>query len=83
MAALPYMQLYVADYLADTIHLEADEHGAYLLIIMNYWQTGKPIPEKRLQIISRIPNGRWTDVKDTLSDFFTIDANGYWIHERI
>jgi len=48
MAALPYIQLYVADYLADTIHLETDEHGAYLLIIMNYWQTGQQIPENRI-----------------------------------
>ena len=82
MAALPYMQLYVADYLADTIHLDAEDHGAYLLIIMNYWQTGKPVPVSRLQKIARVSNDRWTVVKATLSEFFN-DNGTEWVHERV
>ncbi len=82
MAALPYMQFYVADYLADTMHLTSEEHGAYLLLMFNYWQTGKPIPKKRLQKIARVPNDRWTDVEDTLSEFFT-DNGEEWVHDRI
>lgn len=83
MAALPYIQLYVADYLADTIHLTTEEHGAYMLLIMNYWQTGKPLPKNRLQAIAKLHNGRWADVQQTLSEYFTEDESGNWVHERI
>jgi len=82
MAALPYMQFYVAEYQADTMHLTAEEHGAYLLLIFNYWQTGKPIPKKRLQKIARVSSDRWTGVKDTLSEFFK-DTGDEWVHDRI
>lgn len=82
MAALPYMQLYVADYLADTMHLTTEEHGAYLLLIFNYWQTGKSIPKKRLQKIARVPNDRWASVEDSLVEFFNDDGE-CWVHERI
>ena len=83
MAALPYMQLYVSDYLADTIHLSAEEHGAYLLILFNYWQTGAPIPEDRLSAAAKIPNGAWPGIKAKLSPYFTQDENGDWVHERV
>lgn len=74
MAALPYMQLYIADYLADTMHLSAEEHGAYLLLMFNYWQTGKPIPKNRLAKIARLTNERWADVEPSLQEFFAITA---------
>lgn len=82
MAALPYMQLYVADYLADTMHLTTEEHGAYLLLIFNYWQTGKPIPVSRLARIARLSNERWTDVERSLNEFFN-ERSGEWVHDRI
>lgn len=82
MAALPYMQFYVADYLADTAHLSTEEHGAYLLLIFNYWQTGKPIPKNRLHRIARMPDERWSDAESSLSEFFR-DNGSEWIHERI
>jgi len=82
MAALPYMQLYVADYLADTMHLTTEEHGAYLLLIMNYWQTGKPLPVNRLQSIAKLSSARWTSVERALNEYFN-EVDGEWHHDRV
>ena len=82
MAALPYMQLYVADYLADTAHLTTEEHGAYLLLLFSYWQTGKPLRGDRLASVARLSNERWNDVEPTLKEFFHVDE-GMWMHFRV
>jgi uncharacterized protein YdaU (DUF1376 family) len=84
MAALPYMPLYVADYLADAAHLTTVEHGAYLLLIMNYWQRGGSLPDDdvRLARIARMGPREWARVKGNLSEFFDI-ADGAWSHSRV
>ena len=76
----PWMPLYVADYLADTGHLSTVEHGAYLLLIMHYWQNGAlPADEVKLARICRLPPREWAVVRETLADFFQPG----WRHERI
>ena len=84
MAALPYMPLFVADYLADAAHLNTTQHGAYLLLIFNYWQRGGPLPDddKRLASICRLGPREWARHRDVISEFFTI-ADGQWSHSRI
>ncbi|MFM0826849.1 DUF1376 domain-containing protein [Klebsiella oxytoca] len=82
MAALPYMQLFIADYLADTMHLSTEEHGAYLLLMFNYWQTGRSIPKSRLSKIARLSNDRWSSVEPSLKEFFN-DNGAEWVHDRI
>lgn len=84
MSALPYMPLYVADYLADTAHLSALENGAYLMLIMNYWQRGNPLPSGDAQLarIARLTPEEWQAVRPALAEFFT-EENGQWQHSRI
>lgn len=84
MAAIPFMPLYVADYLADAAHLSTLEHGAYLLLIMTYWQRGEPLPDddKKLARICRVGPREWARMKPTLSEFFEI-ADGDWLHSRV
>ena len=84
MPALPFMKLYVSDYLADTTHLTTEEHGAYLLLLMNYWQTEKPLNNRnnRLAHVVHLSIQRWEDVKQTLSEFFDI-TDDVWTHHRV
>lgn len=84
MAALPYMPLYVADYLVDTPHLTAAQHGVYLLLIMSYWQRGKPLPDDddKLAKIARVGPREWARMKSTIRELFTV-ADGVWTHSRI
>lgn len=84
MASLPYIQLNIPDYLADTMHLTTEEHGAYLLLIMNYWQRGKPLDNSngRLASVARLSNDRWISVEVSLKEFFNVDGD-IWSHKRL
>lgn len=79
-----WMPLYVADYLADTTHLSAAEHGAYLLLIMAYWQSGRPLPDDdaKLSRMARMSAKEWKAARPTIAEFFTIEG-GEWRHGRI
>jgi uncharacterized protein YdaU (DUF1376 family) len=84
MAALPYIQLYVADYLSDAAHLTTIQHGAYLLLIFNYWQRGQFLNNAngRLAVVARMSNEEWQEHVPVLSEFFRIEGDE-WHHERI
>lgn len=80
MSKRPWMPLYIADYLAKTAHLTVTEHGAYLLLIMNYWHNGGlPEDESKIARIARMSAKQWNESKETLKAFF---EDG-WKHKRI
>jgi uncharacterized protein YdaU (DUF1376 family) len=80
MSALPWMPLYVADYLADTGHMTTVQHGAYLLLIMHYWRHGGlPNDEAQLAQICRMNADEWTTHKPLLKSLFS----GGWKHRRV
>lgn len=80
MTTRPWMPLYVADYRADTAHLSAAQHGAYLLLIMHYWQTGSlPADDEPLARIACMKPAEWRKARPTIAAFFTPE----WRHKRI
>lgn len=79
----PWMPLYVAEYLADTGHLSAAEHGAYLLLIMHYWQKdGLPEDERQIARISRLTPAEWAESRDTLLELLSEKSWGQTSTER-
>ncbi|MBY5682668.1 DUF1376 domain-containing protein [Rhizobium leguminosarum] len=80
MSNRAWMPLHIADYLADTGHLTATEHGAYLLLIMHYWQNGRlPENERVIARIAKLTPEQWDESRDMLAMLF----GPGWTHKRI
>lgn len=80
-----WMPLYIGDYLADTMHLTTEQHGAYLLLIMAYWKNGGALSsaDQSLAATCRLGVDAWSMHKHTLASFFDTDSDPkLWIHMR-
>lgn len=80
-----WMPLYIGDYLADTMHLTRDQHGAYVLLIMAYWRRGGALPDddEQLAPIAKATLNEWRKaLRKVMAPFFQI-AEGFWCHKRI
>ena len=74
------MPLYVGDYLGKTQRLSVSEHGAYMLLIMEYWQSrGLPDDDRQLARIVRVSDREWKKLRPVLAPFFEPG----WRHARI
>lgn len=80
MSNRTWMPLHIDDYISDTDHLTATEHGAYLLLIMKYWrEDGLPSDEALIRRYAKLSVEQWAESRDVLAALF---ENG-WRHKRI
>jgi uncharacterized protein YdaU (DUF1376 family) len=80
-----WMPLYIGDYLADTMRLTIDQHGAYLLLLMEYWRQG-PLPDDDAQLacIVKVDRKRWDrELKQAIRRFFTVEGDGLLHQKRL
>lgn len=78
-----WFPFYIGDYLADTMHLNTQQHGAYLLLLLSYYKNRGPIADNDtiLAVITRMTLSDWMESRSALEKFFKIEA-GYWTHKR-
>lgn len=78
-----WMPFYVGDYLGDTQRLTTEQHGAYLLLILDYWRNGPaPDDDAVLQQICKLAPASWKRHRAALARLFQVEA-GEWRHKRI
>lgn len=83
MSATPWMRFFPADYLADTRRLTTEQHGAYLLLLMDSWTSGAlPDDDAVLARVAGLDAERWARTRQAIAGYFQI-ADGQWVHARI
>ncbi len=77
------MPLYIGDYLADTMHLSTEQHGAYLLLLFHLWRrSALPDDDTALAKVAGLSPTSWNSARPVLAAFFRIE-NGLWQHGRV
>jgi uncharacterized protein YdaU (DUF1376 family) len=76
-----WMPIYINDYLGNTMELDENGHGIYLLLMFQYWKKGPLTKDtKKLMKIARTDNLEL--LEEILEDYF-IDSNDCFIHKRV
>jgi uncharacterized protein YdaU (DUF1376 family) len=84
MSAPPYMKLWIADFVADTLHLNRAQVGSYQLLLMAMWRAGGKLPanDAKLAQIARCTPKEWAADRDTMLSLFQ-RRGGQLTHKRL
>ncbi len=73
-----WMPVFIGDYLADTMHLSTEQHGAYLLLLFHLWRRGiLHDDDSTLAQITGLSKTAWSLARPVLAEFFQIH-DGLW-----
>jgi uncharacterized protein YdaU (DUF1376 family) len=78
-----WMPFYVGDYLSATTRLTTEQHGAYVLLLLDYWKNGPPPNDDAvLANIARMSPASWRKAKVSILCFFE-ERDGSLIQKRV
>ena len=77
-----WFPLMVSAYMKKTWGLTTEQHGAYLLLLINYWIDGPPADDDALLAgLARLDTRRWKAMRPVMLRYFHIE-DGYWRQDR-
>lgn len=85
MTGIIQVPLHIGDFLAGTIHMDATETGAYLMLLLSHYQSGEkglPDDDKKLSRMARTTMKTWNRIRPVLEEKFIV-KNDFWVHERV
>ena len=79
-----WMKLYVAGTQRISMTLSLEEFGAYMLLVLFYWQNHGPFPDdpKRLARMCNVSEKRFAEIREVMFEFFEI-TDGQWRSPRL
>jgi len=85
MADFPYLPLWTDAFLADTVHLDNRESGAYLLLLISSWRLGGSLPNDdiRLARYAKCTKREWARIKSVVLPFWSVDEKGGLFQKRL
>lgn len=84
MSERPFMQLYVSDFVGDTLMLSTEHVGAYLLLLIALWNADGKLPndDVKLARVARVSLKKWRSLARDLMPFFEVE-DGRVSHHRL
>ena len=86
MAEYPSLPLFTDAFIADTIHLNAAQTGAYLMLLMCAWRSKDctiPNDDKMLARFARMSPKEWAANRDVILSFWDINDDGEYFQKRL
>jgi uncharacterized protein YdaU (DUF1376 family) len=77
-----YMTLWIGDLQKSTTRLSAEQLGAYISLLMDYWVNG-PLPagDDELARVTKLPKRKWRSHRPVLREYFE-ERDGKWYQSR-
>lgn len=85
MAEFPALPLWTDAFTADTVHLNNEQVGVYIRLIMAAWRDRDcclPDDDKRLATIVGMSRKKWLSTRPIIAEFFVADG-GVWRQKRL